>query len=63
MEEKEKDMGAKDMVAKATEIRVDISKRKVLALRPSRMSGAKPIGMHGGKGLARVGQVDRQHQG
>ena len=64
--EKEKDMGAKDMVAKATEIRVGISKGKVPALHLSRTSGASganPIGMHGGQGLARVGQVDRQHHG
>ena len=61
--EKEKDMGAKDMVAKATEIRVDTSKGKVLTLRPSRMSGARVIGMRGGWGLARVGQVDREHHG
>ena len=63
MEEKEKDMGAKDTVAKATETRVDTSKGKILALHPSRMSGARVIGMHGGQGLARVGQVDRQHHG
>ena len=63
MEEKGNDMGAKDMLAKATEIRVVTSKGKVLALHPSRMSGARVIGMHGGQGLARVGQVDRQHHG
>ena len=38
--EKEKDMGAKDMVAKATEIRVGIFKGKVPALHLSRTSGA-----------------------
>ena len=64
--EKEKDMGAKDMVAKATDIRVGIFKGKVPALHLSRTSGASgvnPIGMHGGQGLTRVGRVDRQHHG